>query len=88
MEEKLYNVDYYKQVDRDIIYAVLREDDGYAFYYLPENKKWEFSVIDFNMLQKDFDYIKLEKADALKFANNKSVENLFTKMFGFKIYND
>lgn len=85
MREKLYHIDYYKQVGRDIVYAVLREDNWYAFFYLPENGSWELSSINFNFLKKDFEYVQIEKDIAIDFANNKPVDQFFTKMFGFKI---
>ncbi len=84
--EKLYNVIFYFTKDgRKMLYAYLEEDYSYGFYYSEFSKKWEFSVIDFEMLEHDFGFEKITEEHASKIADTKKVKKLFEKMFGFKI---
>lgn len=84
--KKLYNVTYSLTRDgRKMLYAHLTEDNTYGFYYSEFSKKWEFSVIAYNMLENDFGFETITREEANKIADTKKVEKLFEKMFGFKI---
>lgn len=88
-DSKVKHIDYYINKDvNNMLYAVLREDNYYGFFFDSILNCWSFSAIDFLVLKEDFDFEKIEKSEAIKLANNNNVEILFTKMFGVEFEKD
>ena len=83
----IYHIEYYQSTDEDeMLFATLKEDDSYTFFFDEEKREWEFSGL---RLQ---DIIRpLERVDENLMAwltLGKFVDELYESMFGLRIYKE
>lgn len=80
----IYHVEYYLTTDeKSMLFATLKEDDTYTFYFDENNDKWVFGGLRFRDIGRPCE--KVDENLAAFLTMGKFVEDYYEEYFGFKI---
>lgn len=82
-----YHIEYYLTQDKEkMLFATLKEDDNYTFFFNKKENDWEFSGLSFNKIKESRKVELIDKSVALSIGNHKLVEDYFEEYFGIVIF--
>lgn len=82
-----YHIEYYLTQDKEkMLFATLKEDDNYTFFFNKKENDWEFSGLSFNKIKGSRKVELIDKALAIPTSNHKLVEDYFEEYFGIVIF--
>lgn len=83
----LYHIEYYQTKDEDeMLFATLKEDDSYTFFFDEEKREWVFGGLRFRDITRPMERIDENLMAWLTLGN--FVDELYESMFGLRIYKE
>lgn len=88
-DRKVYYIEYYLSLEKNkILYATLKQDYNYTFYYDKNENKWVFTNMNFNAIKKHKKMELVDKNLAAFITMGNFVDDLYESMFGLNIYQE